>query len=291
MTTPAAEGIDLEEELADWPVGSAVAAVIGPAGILSIHDDGERYRWASVTKLLTALVVLDAAWRGEVDLDEPAGPPGSTVRHLLAHASGLAFDDDRTPADPGQRRIYSNRGYELVADHVEQRLSVPFAALLAERILDRLGMVGTRLSGSPAHGAEGPLGDLVILAHELLNPDALPTGVVPEATQVAFPGLAGVLPGFGRQAPNDWGLGFELRAAKEPHWTSDANSPATFGHFGQSGAFLWVDPAADVACVAAADIAFGPWAADRWPRLSDRVLRVHGSASGPPDGDGRPPPP
>ena len=57
-----------------------------------------------------------------------------------------------------------------------------------------------------------------------------------------FPGLVGVLPGFGRMDPNDWGLGFELRDAKSPHWTGARNSPRTFGHFGGSGTFLWVDP-------------------------------------------------
>ena len=52
----------------------------------------------------------------------------------------------------------------------------------------------------------------------------------------------GVLPGFGRMEPNDWGLGLELRDGKHPHWTGAHNSPGTFGHFGRSGTFLWVDP-------------------------------------------------
>jgi CubicO group peptidase (beta-lactamase class C family) len=42
--------------------------------------------------------------------------------------------------------------------------------------------------------------------------------------------------------PNDWGLGFELRDTKEPHWTGTRNSPRTYGHFGGSGSFLWLDP-------------------------------------------------
>ena len=68
-----------------------------------------------------------------------------------------------------------------------------------------------------------------------------------EAVSVQFPGLSGVVPGFGRQDPNDWGLGFELRDGKFPHWTGARNSPRTFGHFGRSGTFLWVDPDADLA--------------------------------------------
>ncbi len=92
------------------------------------------------------------------------------------------------------------------------------------------------------------------------------------ATTVAFPGLTGILPGFGRQEPNDWGLGFELRDHKTPHWTGTRNSPATFGHFGRTGTFLWVDPDAALALVALTDRDFGPWAAEAWPALSDAVL-------------------
>jgi hypothetical protein len=48
----------------------------------------------------------------------------------------------------------------------------------------------------------------------------------------------GVVPGFGRQSRSDWGLGFEIRDRKAPHWTGQRNSPPTFGHFGRSGSFL-----------------------------------------------------
>src|SRR5262249_60317440 len=97
-------------------------------------------------------------------------------------------------------------------------------------------------AGSPAWGYRGPLDDLVRLASELLEPRLVAPETLQEATSVQLPGLAGVLPGFGRQEPNDWGLGFELRDAKAPHWTGGLNSPATFGHFGASGTFVWVDP-------------------------------------------------
>ena len=96
-----------------------------------------------------------------------------------------------------------------------------------------------------------------------------------EATSVQFPGLVGVLPGFGRMEPNDWGLGFELKDAKSPHWTGARNSPRTFGHFGSTpgtATFLWVDPEARLACAALADVSFGDWAKDAWPRLGDAVL-------------------
>ena len=138
-------------------------------------------------------------------------------------------------------------------------------------------MAATELDGSPASGAIGPLVDLLSLGRELLAPTLIAAATMAEATSVAFPHLAGVLPGFGRQDPNDWGLGLELRDHKRPHWTGPANSPRTFGHFGQSGAFLWVDPAAGLACASLADRDFGPWAAEAWPRLSDAVLAEFGS--------------
>jgi CubicO group peptidase (beta-lactamase class C family) len=89
---------------------------------------------------------------------------------------------------------------------------------------------------------------------------------------VAFPGLVGVLPGVGRYDPLDWGLGFELRDGKAPHWTGSANSPGTFGHFGGAGTFLWVDPLVDVATVVLTDREYGPWALEAWPGFSDAVL-------------------
>lgn len=264
--------MDLAVELASWPVGAAEAAVVGAAGELATTGGSEVYRWASVTKILTALTVLDAAAEGSIDLDDPAGPPGSTLRHLLAHASGIAPEEDRVIARPGSRRIYSNRGYEVAADVVEQATGEPFGSRLQRRVLDPLGMDGTSLAGSPASGAQGPIADMALLAVELLRPSALPAEVVLQATTTSFPGLSGILPGFGRQEHNDWALGCEVRDHKKPHWTAGGNSPGTFGHFGQSGSFLWVDPVARIGCVSLADTAFGDWAQQCWPRLSERVL-------------------
>jgi CubicO group peptidase (beta-lactamase class C family) len=81
-----------------------------------------------------------------------------------------------------------------------------------------------------------------------------------------------VLPDFGRFDPNDWGLGFELRDAKSPHWTGSRNSPRTFGHFGGSGTFLWIDPDAGLGLGVLTNLDFGDWAKEAWPRLSDAVL-------------------
>ncbi len=267
--------MDLKAQIAGWPVGSASVAVIGPQGVIDVVDDGRIHRWASLTKILTSLTVLDACVEGVVSLDDEAGPPGSTLRHLLSHASGLSPDSDIVMARPGTRRIYSNHGIDVAAHHLERSGDRRFHDHLEERVLDLLGMGDTTLVGPPAHGARGSIQNLATLAHELLRPRLLMPEVVRLASTVAFPGLSGVVPGFGKQQHNDWGLGCEIRDHKSPHWTATANSPDTFGHFGQSGSFLWVDREADLSCVSLCDTDFGPWAAEAWPQLSDRVLAAY----------------
>ncbi|MGH3048665.1 MAG: serine hydrolase, partial [Gaiellaceae bacterium] len=120
-------------------------------------------------------------------------------------------------------------------------------------------------------GYRGPLDDLLILARELLAPSIVDAETLAEATSVQFPGLEGVLPSWGRMEPNDWGLTFELRDGKSPHWTGSLVSPRTFGHFGRYGTFLWVDPELDAACGVLTDRGFGDWAKDAWPALNDAV--------------------
>ncbi len=269
--------------LEGWEATDAAAGVVGGRDqtVLATHGDaGRPSPWASVTKLVTALATLVAVEGGSVDLDEPGGPPGATVRHLLAHASGLAFDEQRTLADPGRLRIYSNRGYETLAAVVAERVGRPFERHVQEAVLEPLGMHATAVEGSPADGIAAPLDDMLRLGAELLAPTVIRPETLAMATAVAFPGLAGVLPGYGRQDPLDWGLGFELRDAKSPHWTGRRNSPATFGHFGRSGSFLWVDPEAELACAVLSRRDFGPWAAESWPTLSDAVLEELSGASG-----------
>lgn len=258
----------------DWPVPHAAAAVVTSDGaVAAMAGDTDRpFRLASVTKLLSAYAVLVAVEEGAVDWDTPAGPPGSTVRHLAAHASGLAFDAPVVLTQPGRKRIYSNAGFEVLADTIAAAAEMSFATYLDEAVLRPLGMTATRLNGSPAAGAVSTVTDLTRFAAELQAPRLVHPQTLTEAVSVVFPGLDGVLPGYGHQRPNDWGLGFEIRGTKSPHWTGQASSPRTFGHFGQSGTFLWVDPCASAACVALTDRDFGPWAIEAWPTFTDAVL-------------------
>jgi len=264
--------VDALAQIDGWPAPHAAVAVIGRDGALAQRGDGARlFRWASITKLLTALAALVAAEEGTIDLDQPAGPEGSTVRHLLAHTSGLAFDTGPPLSRPGRRRIYSNTGFEVLADAIGRATEMPFERYLRSAVVEPLGL-GGELRGSAASGFHGDLADLVALARELLAPTLLAPETLVEATTVVFPGLDGVLPDLGRMQPNDWGLGFEVRDGKSPHWTGLRNSPSTFGHFGGSGTFLWVDPERVLALVCLTDLEFGEWAKEAWPRLSDAVL-------------------
>ena len=250
------------------PVGSSVPVVD------AVGDMSRSFPWASVSKPLVALAVLVAVEEGTLDLDQPAGPPGATVRHLLAHASGLGPKGRSPLTTPGTRRIYSNAGFEILAETVAKCSGMAFVTYLTDGVLVPLGMRDTVLpdGASPAFGVHGPLRDLAALAGELSDPTLVSAETHRLATSVAFPGLSGVLPGFGRFDPCDWGLGVEIRGAKHPHWTGAHNTPETFGHFGQSGSFVWVDPVAGVACAGLCDRPFGPWAAEAWPHLADAVL-------------------
>jgi len=260
--------------VADWPVDTVSAGVTGPESTLGLAGDPEWVtRIASVGKLLVGLAALVAVEEGTIDLDEPAGPEGSTVRHLLAHASGLAFDEDRVIAPPGRRRIYSNTGIERFAEHLVARAGMSFEEYLRLGVPEPLGMAHTELRGSPAHAVWSTVSDLLAFCRELLRPTLISAETLAEAIRPQFPDLAGVLPDFGKFDPNPWGLTFEIRDDKRPHWTGHNNSPATFGHFGGSGSFLWVDPEQSLATVALTDRDFGPWAIEAWPRFSDAVLQ------------------
>lgn len=267
--------------VADWPVDAAAVGVVrvGPGVTGAPTTTGDRSRvhaWASVTKMATALAVLVAVEEGTLDLDEPAGPDGATVRHLLAHASGLGPEPGPPVEAPGVRRIYSNAGFEVLGALLASAAGMPFAEYLQLGVLDPLGMGGSVLVhppvGDAAAGLAGPLDDLVALGREWARPTLVSPTTWRQATTVQFAGLAGVLPGFGPCDPCDWGLGVEVRGTKAPHWTGRANSPATYGHFGQSGSFVWIDPQAGILCAGLADRPFGVWAARAWPALADAVL-------------------
>ncbi|MCW4355325.1 beta-lactamase family protein [Hoyosella sp. YIM 151337] len=261
------------EKIETWPVPNAAAAVVTPGRVLAESGPADQvFKLASVTKLLVAFGALLAVEEGAIGLDDPAGPDGATVRHLLAHSAGLAFGEKRTQAKVETKRIYSSSGYEVLAEHIESATGIAFPEYLEQGVFEPLRMSRTALEGPAGHGAVSTLSDLSSFARELLHPQLLAPETLRDATRVQFPGLDGVVPGFGMQRPSDWGLGFEIRGHKAPHWTGLTNSPETYGHFGQSGTFLWVDPVVEVALVVLTDRDFGEWAKPLWPELSDAIL-------------------
>ena len=139
---PSIPRVDALRAIDGWGAGSRRRS---GAGGRRRRDAGPRdaeLPWASVTKLLTGLAILVALEEGTVDLDEPAGPPGATLRHLLAHASGLPVDGEQPIAEPGRRRIYSNTGIELAARLLEERAEMPFADYFAQAVVRPLGLAG-----------------------------------------------------------------------------------------------------------------------------------------------------
>src|SRR5690625_4189196 len=109
--------------IAQWPVDHAAAVVVRQDGsVIGSQGDVDRtFRLASVTKLLSAYAALMAVEEAAVGLDTPAGPTDSTVRHLLAHASGLNVDEYKVFAEPGARRIYSNAGVETLSATITEK--------------------------------------------------------------------------------------------------------------------------------------------------------------------------
>jgi CubicO group peptidase (beta-lactamase class C family) len=263
-----------------WPVPTVSAAALSGGAVIATHGPTDHaYRLASIAKIVTAITVLVAVEEGTVQLDDPVGHAGCTLRHLLSHAGGYPFDGAEPIARPGTRRIYSNTGIELAADHLAARAGMPFGDYLQAAVVEPLGLRRTELRGSPAHALWASLDDTAALAAELARPTLLAPDTAVLLRTVQFPGLPGIVPGVGRYDDCTWALGAEVRNGKRPHWTGATNSPATFGHFGGAGTMLWVDPVADIALVALTDRMFDEWAdvaLAAWPRLSDDVLAEAG---------------
>ena len=133
---------------------------------------------ASITKPMTAAVVLQLVAEGRLALDEPVQPwlpelaavrTPITVEQLLSHRSGLP---DATNADimrlgfgskphlreaaadgvdfrPGTDGSYDNLGYAALGLLIERVLNQSLAAAFQERIFEPAGMTTASLGGDP----------------------------------------------------------------------------------------------------------------------------------------------
>ena len=245
-----------------------------PEAFLSLGDSQDHYALASITKVISAMTLMSVVDEGYATLDDVIDDRGVTLRMALSHAGGYAPDTGRILAEPATRRIYSNHGYLVAAEHVASQLRTPFAQLVSEHVLGPLSMSETTSDAHPAYGAFGTVGDLSVLVHALLHPQLLSEMALSALRSVQYPELVGVLPGFGRMNPCPWGAGAEVKGSKVPHWSGEAFGTESFGHFGRAGGFILVDPTTLLGIVALGDVDFGPWAAQLWPELTDAVAAL-----------------
>ena len=255
----------------------AAAAVVHHETVVATHGEIDRvFRLASISKVITAWTCLIAVEEGSVSLDDAVGPPGSTLRHCLAHAAGYGFDTSSPIMGVGKRRIYSNTGIETAAKHVAERTGLMFADYMNEAIFEPLAMHDTSLKASPAYAVFSTIHDMTLFMKELMSPTLISHATAQDAITVQYPELGGVIPGLGSYKPNPWGLGIEIRDGKQPHWTGTLNSPQTFGHFGGSGTMMWIDPKINTGLIALTDLDFDKWPSEAltaWSSLSDAVIR------------------
>jgi D-alanyl-D-alanine carboxypeptidase len=167
------------------PSGAPVTVTAGTAdptrGAIPV-DPGTPWLIGSTTKTFVAVVVLQLAQEGRLDLDATIEPffPGVrgasrvTIRQLLQHTSGLpeylhsgavladARREWRAPelvaaalasgavAAPGAGYRYANTNYLLLGEIVEQVTSRPWHAEVRSRILEPLGLGHTGYAGEPS---------------------------------------------------------------------------------------------------------------------------------------------
>lgn len=260
-----------------WPAPNVAVVVIDNNDNLHTHGDTSMvFHLTSISKVMTAWATLIAVEDGSVSLEDPVGQDGCTLRHLLSHAGGYGFSKSDALISPERKRVYSNPGYDMIARHVAEATQFEFADYLHEAVFAPLAMTSALLDGNAAKDVYCNINDMARFLAEMKRPTLIGRDTFLEATSSQYPDLAGVVPGFGYFNPCSWGLGPELRASKSPHWTATRNSSSTYGHFGGSGTFAWVDPVANVACCALTDLAFEAWAREAWPVFGDAVLEELG---------------
>jgi CubicO group peptidase (beta-lactamase class C family) len=148
---------------------------------LAATPDATSYRCASITKTMTATLVMQQVEAGRLRLDDPLTTylgwtrrlphaKDISIRHLLVHGSGVIRDgsnrwgDDDFPdrdtvrkevrqqlsfAEPATTFRYSNIAYVLLGEVLEAVTGRPFEALLQRDVLNPLGLKGSAPSLLP----------------------------------------------------------------------------------------------------------------------------------------------
>ena len=167
-------------------------------------------------------------------------------RRTVVALLGPRARHDRAPTCAGskahllERRLRARR-----AAPVARRSGMPFESYLHDARVRATRMQSTTLDGSPACGVMSTIDDLAAVRRRLPDAAVRPRPS-PWSTTPQLPRPRRHPPRFGRQDPNAWGLGPEIRG--QSHRTGPAgNSPEPTGTSGAAGTFLWWDPAARVA--------------------------------------------
>ena len=208
-------------------VSSGASTLVGSLGDSrpgQPHEAGEAFRWASVSKMMTAILVFQQIDEGHIGLDAPVRTylpdtpvPNAdriTIRHLLAHRSGLAGQADipdgppgdliqyclATAAEPGATFLYNNCDTIVLGKVLEAVSGTSYLALANARIGAPLGFALTlpdepRVEARMEDGSEespvwpsayGPAGGLYGTAEDLLKVDmALMQGRLISAASLA----------------------------------------------------------------------------------------------------------
>jgi beta-lactamase class C len=308
------------EEAASWYLGYADPATERPVTAETL------FPLASITKPMTAALVLTLVEAGQIALDEPVctvlpellhpATERITLRHMLTHTSGLpgylaenaALRAKQQPLarfveaslrtaprfPPGTQFCYSNVALALLGEVASRLAGGAYAGALRSRVLQPWGLDDVYLPIPETHWSRtASVRDAAYSGtdHETFNSPyfrglGIPWGGAYASAQAvaafAQPFLAAwgagsddcplsvaarrqmtmaqaTVPPAPHHSQDDmaaqdwprvsWGLGWDIKAARQPHFSGDLTSPATFGHLGASGAAVWADPASGVLVV------------------------------------------
>lgn len=229
-------------------------------------------RWASLTKPLVALVVVRIVEKHNIDFDIPIGINNATLKNLLDHTSGMSFDSTKILMPPGKMRIYSNAGYRYLEEFLKKEFSIDLSLEVIKYLHEVLNLNSAIYDNDPASGVSSSFADLYRFVKRLRSGKC---GIDIETFKImragSHPGIPGRVPSVGSYEDNLWGLGFELKGKKQPHWMPGNIDGSSFGHFGASGAFFFIDPVKKLSFVG-----FDPINSDdfakRWSELLTKLV-------------------
>lgn len=257
-----------------------LVAIIDPDGQLHVIGNGNgRYQFASVTKLITTNVIAEIVADGFVSFEEEVediyfSKGKVTLQDLLSHSSGIRPEYESC-VPPRSKRVYTTEAFDIAEKHIIKKLGNGFenetiASIFSDGLKDELGCSIT-IEGSCGSGASGTADDLILLLREIREPKFISVEMQRFLTTPYFPELDGVLPGWGHFERNIWGVGYEIKGDKYPHWMGSKASKNSFGHFGLSGAFVMHDPENKISIASLSNENFGPWAKIAWPEMCDQI--------------------